>query len=94
MAESLICSTETITTMLISYTPMQNKKFKKKVTGGLLPPSALLYVKQTEVSVCNPERVLTTAQPCLCPDGRPPAMGTQRNKLLFTSHPVCLITVG
>ena len=78
MAESLICSTETITTMLIRYTPIQNKKLKKKkVTGGLPPPSALLYVRQTEVSVCYPEKVLTTAQPCLCPDGRPLAMGTQ-----------------
>jgi len=28
MAESLCCSTETITTLLISYTPIQNKKFK------------------------------------------------------------------
>ena len=29
MAESLSCSSETITTMLISYTLIQNKKFKK-----------------------------------------------------------------
>ena len=28
MAESLCCSTETITTLFISYTPIQNKKFK------------------------------------------------------------------
>ena len=27
MAESLHCSPETITTLLISYTPIQNKKF-------------------------------------------------------------------
>ena len=30
MAESLHCSPETITTLLIGYTPTQNKKFKKK----------------------------------------------------------------
>ena len=29
MAKSLHCSPETITTLLISYTPMQNKKLKK-----------------------------------------------------------------
>ena len=29
-AESLCCPPETITTLFISYTPMQNKKFKKK----------------------------------------------------------------
>ena len=30
MAESLCCSHETNTTLLISYTPIQNKKLKKK----------------------------------------------------------------
>jgi len=30
MAEALHCSPETITTLLISYTPIQNKKFKRK----------------------------------------------------------------
>ena len=30
MAESLHCSPETITRLLISYTPIQNKKLKKK----------------------------------------------------------------
>ena len=30
IAESLHCSPETITTLLIGYTPTQNKKFKKK----------------------------------------------------------------
>ena len=29
MAESLHCSPETMTTLLIGYTPKQNKKFKK-----------------------------------------------------------------
>ena len=31
MTESLPCSSEIITTLLIAYTPIQNKKFKKKV---------------------------------------------------------------
>ena len=31
MAESLRCSHKNITTLLISYTPIQNKKFFKKV---------------------------------------------------------------
>ena len=31
MAESLCCSPETITTLLISYTPMQSKKLKNKI---------------------------------------------------------------
>ena len=30
MAESLCCSPETITALLIGYTPIQNKKLKKK----------------------------------------------------------------
>ena len=30
MAESLVCSPETITTLLIGYIPIQNKKFFKK----------------------------------------------------------------
>ena len=30
MAESLLCSPETITTLLRGYTPIQNKKLKKK----------------------------------------------------------------
>ena len=30
MAESLRCSPETITTLLVGYTPIQNKKFKGK----------------------------------------------------------------
>ena len=34
MAEALHCSPETITTLLISYTPIQNKKFKRKKKGN------------------------------------------------------------
>ena len=38
MAESLRCSPETITTLLISYNPIQNKKLKKRMsTQGLCP---------------------------------------------------------
>ena len=33
-AESLGCSPGTIATLLISYTPIQNKKFKRKMSGG------------------------------------------------------------
>ena len=33
IAESLCCSPETITTLLISYIPIQNKKFKRKKTN-------------------------------------------------------------
>ena len=39
MAESLRCSPETITTLLIGYTPIQNKKVKKQpfsYTQGIL----------------------------------------------------------
>jgi len=38
-AESLCCSSETITTLLISHTPIQNKKFKEKKVH--LQPSPL-----------------------------------------------------
>jgi len=34
MAESLWCAPETITTSLIGYTPILNKKFKKKKKDG------------------------------------------------------------
>ena len=43
MAESFLCSPETITTLLIHYTPIQNKKFffkfilKKKITRKIHP---------------------------------------------------------
>ena len=36
MTESLGCSSETITTLLISYTPKQNKKFKGKKKVSLI----------------------------------------------------------
>ena len=36
MAESLCYSPETVTTLLIGYTPMQNKKFKNKRVNNFL----------------------------------------------------------
>ena len=36
MAESLCCSLETVTTLLIGYTPIQNKKFKNKWINNFL----------------------------------------------------------
>ena len=50
MAEYLICSTETITTMLISYTPIQNKKLKshRRASSTLCAP--LCEDKQKSVS--------------------------------------------
>ena len=39
IAESLCCSPETITTLVISYTPIQNKKLKKKRIGQAYGPS-------------------------------------------------------
>ena len=38
MAESLHCSPETITALLIDYTPIQNKKLKKKKSLWQYPP--------------------------------------------------------
>ena len=35
MAESLCCSFETITTLLMGYTPIQNKKFNLKKGGDI-----------------------------------------------------------
>ena len=39
MAEFLCCSPETLTTLLISYTPIKNKKFIKKGSGQYQIPS-------------------------------------------------------
>ena len=46
MVESLLCSSETITTLLISYTPIQNKYFKNgwlAVLSFLQPQKILLW---------------------------------------------------
>ena len=40
VAESLCCSPETITALLISYTPIQNKKFKKSLVSPLSQPTS------------------------------------------------------
>ena len=41
MAESLCCSPETITTVFIDYTPIQNKKvFKKSLENKMMYPHA------------------------------------------------------
>ena len=52
MAESLSCSLQTITTLLIDYTPIQNKKLKKKKKNpaanagdtGLIPGLGRFYM--------------------------------------------------
>ena len=37
MAESLHCSPKTVTKLLISYTPIENKKFKLKKKNEIMP---------------------------------------------------------
>ena len=50
MAESLCCSTETITTLLISYIPMQNKKFVKiRVKINEKPDSNIQIKKKNKI---------------------------------------------
>ena len=49
MAESLCCSPETITTLLIGYTPIQSKRFKKK----LLSKESIFYPPQRK-QLLNP----------------------------------------
>ena len=44
MAESLRCSPETITTLLISYTLIQNKKFKIMKKNGSLAMTTHLHM--------------------------------------------------
>ena len=43
MAEPLRCPPETITTVSISYTPIQKKKIKKKRLGQILSYSTLIF---------------------------------------------------
>ena len=43
MAEFLCCSPEAITTLVIGYTPIQSKKFKKKAGGTVIPDFKLYY---------------------------------------------------
>ena len=42
MAKSLCCSPETTTTLLISYTPIQNKKFKMKKKQTKIMASSII----------------------------------------------------
>ena len=46
---SLYCSLETIAALLIIYTPIQNKKFKKK---GKKKVSVILWEKQVGMGIC------------------------------------------
>ena len=62
MAESLFCLPETITTLLISCTPIQNKKFKNtniKHTSLIMSKLSTFHVfKVTFVLVSNPPYIL------------------------------------
>ena len=51
MAESVCCSSETITTLLIGYTPIQNKKFKEKRRKPNSNKKSTLTTKSTDSSV-------------------------------------------
>ena len=44
VAESLSCPPETITTLLIAYTPKQNKKLKKKIQVSPHPHRAYILL--------------------------------------------------
>ena len=46
MAESLCCPPETITTLLMDYTPIQNKKFKNKKVRKIVHLTAGQYLWQ------------------------------------------------
>ena len=52
MAESLCCSPETITTLLIGCTPIQNKKFKDKWLW-----SEQIYIPLGFSGCCSPQHV-------------------------------------
>ena len=49
MAESLCCSPETITTLLISYAPIQNKKFNKLEKNSKLINYTLMAESEEEL---------------------------------------------
>ena len=44
LSESLQCSTETITTLLIGYIPIQNKNLKKKRKESALRPISSSHI--------------------------------------------------
>ena len=56
VAESLHCPPDTITTLLISYTPIQNKNLKKKKPSSKNLQSMLEKVKVTQscLTLCDP----------------------------------------
>ena len=60
MAESLCCPFETITTLLIGYAPIQNKKFKKKINKTRRKKGIFLGMKPTIFTILNkkPKRYL------------------------------------
>ena len=50
MAEPVCCSPETITTLLISYTPIRNKMFKKQ---NKMQKKFLMSSRKNKTLVCN-----------------------------------------
>ena len=50
-SESFRCSPETVTTLLIGYTPIQNKKFKEKRRKPNSNKKSTLTTKSTDSSV-------------------------------------------
>ena len=52
MAESLCCSPETITALLVSCIPIQNKKFKKRKNDSLHSACLLIMCGLKILSVC------------------------------------------
>ena len=52
MAESLCYPSETITTLLTGYTPIQNKKLKKRICISVSYPSLLLLHDILEKKNC------------------------------------------
>ena len=53
MAESLCCPPEAIITLLISYTPIQNKKFNIMAESLCCPPEAIITLLISYTSIQN-----------------------------------------
>ena len=51
MAESLCCSLESISTLLIGYTPKQNKKFNKNAHFTTLEIIQKVYCDNSDVNI-------------------------------------------
>ena len=77
IAESLRCSPENITTLLIGYTPIQNKNFKKRKKEPKIPNSLIRQalrhniIKPNFIPLCSSvspfsTHVVTHTQPALC----------------------------